>query len=58
MMAEDPTLEDEIDTRIADGKTAEWAVYDAFAVVPRRSWRRSAATSASAPPTSTTSPSA
>ena len=30
MMAEDPTLADEIGTRIADGKTAEWAVHDAF----------------------------
>ena len=31
MMAEDPSLESEIDTRIATGKTAEWAVFDAFA---------------------------
>ncbi|GAA1927007.1 phosphoenolpyruvate--protein phosphotransferase [Microbacterium aoyamense] len=31
MMAEDPTLESEIDTRIAAGKTAEFAVHDAFA---------------------------
>ncbi|GAA3631664.1 phosphoenolpyruvate--protein phosphotransferase [Microbacterium awajiense] len=31
MMAEDPTLAAEVDTRIADGKTAEWAVHDAFA---------------------------
>lgn len=31
MMAEDPSLEEEIDSRIAQGKTAEWAVYDAFA---------------------------
>ncbi len=31
MMAEDPTLAGEVDTRIADGKTAEWAVHDAFA---------------------------
>ncbi len=31
MMAEDPSLEAEIDTRIADGKTAEFAVHDAFA---------------------------
>ncbi len=31
MMAEDPTLEDEVDTRIAAGKTSEFAVYDAFA---------------------------
>src|SRR5690606_33553020 len=31
MIAEDPTLMDEIDTRIADGSTAEWAVHDAFA---------------------------
>jgi phosphoenolpyruvate-protein phosphotransferase (PTS system enzyme I) len=31
MMAEDPTLESEIDTRIAQGKPAEWAVHDAFA---------------------------
>jgi phosphotransferase system enzyme I (PtsI) len=30
MMAEDPALADEIGTRIADGKTAEWAVHDAF----------------------------
>ena len=31
MMAEDPSLESEIDTRIAAGKTAEFAVHDAFA---------------------------
>lgn len=31
MMAEDPTLEDEVNTRIAAGKTSEFAVYDAFA---------------------------
>ncbi|MGK9146298.1 phosphoenolpyruvate--protein phosphotransferase [Plantibacter flavus] len=31
MMAEDPTLAEEIATRLADGKTAEWAVYAAFA---------------------------
>ncbi|MDN3496302.1 phosphoenolpyruvate--protein phosphotransferase [Planococcus sp. APC 4015] len=31
MMAEDPTLEAEIDTRVGAGKTAEWAVHDAFA---------------------------
>ncbi|MFB8386141.1 phosphoenolpyruvate--protein phosphotransferase [Microbacterium sp. NPDC055910] len=31
MMAEDPTLESEIDARIADGKTSEFAVHDAFA---------------------------
>src|SRR5687768_2613760 len=31
MMAEDPSLEAEIDTRIAAGKTAEFAVHDAFA---------------------------
>ncbi|WP_404431741.1 phosphoenolpyruvate--protein phosphotransferase [Microbacterium lacus] len=31
MMAEDPTLESEIDDRIAAGKTAEFAVHDAFA---------------------------
>jgi phosphotransferase system enzyme I (PtsI) len=30
MMAEDPTLEEELDTRIAAGKTAEFAVHDAF----------------------------
>jgi len=30
MMAEDPTLEGEIDARIDQGKTAEWAVHDAF----------------------------
>ena len=30
MMAEDPTLEDELDTRIKAGKTAEFAVFDAF----------------------------
>ncbi|WP_404438558.1 phosphoenolpyruvate--protein phosphotransferase [Microbacterium aerolatum] len=31
MIAEDPTLQDEVDTRIDDGSTAEWAVHDAFA---------------------------
>ncbi|MBU4464629.1 MAG: phosphoenolpyruvate--protein phosphotransferase [Actinobacteria bacterium] len=31
MMAEDPSLEAEIDTRLAQGKTSEWAVHDAFA---------------------------
>ncbi|MEU1972545.1 phosphoenolpyruvate--protein phosphotransferase [Microbacterium sp. NPDC019599] len=31
MMAEDPTLESEVDTRIAAGKTGEFAVFDAFA---------------------------
>ncbi|MBA8816699.1 phosphotransferase system enzyme I (PtsI) [Microbacterium halimionae] len=31
MMAEDPSLETEIDSRVANGKTAEWAVFDAFA---------------------------
>ena len=31
MMAEDPTLEAEVATRITAGKTAEFAVYDAFA---------------------------
>lgn len=31
MIAEDPTLADEVDARIADGRTAEWAVFDAFA---------------------------
>ena len=31
MMAEDPTLEQEVDDRIAKGKTGEFAVYDAFA---------------------------
>ncbi|MGG7509129.1 phosphoenolpyruvate--protein phosphotransferase [Plantibacter sp. YIM 135249] len=31
MMAEDPTLAEEIDTRLADGKTAEFAVHAAFA---------------------------
>ena len=30
MIAEDPTLEEEIDTRIDAGSTAEWAVHDAF----------------------------
>jgi phosphotransferase system enzyme I (PtsI) len=30
MMAEDPTLEEELDTRIAAGRTAEFAVFDAF----------------------------
>lgn len=31
MMAEDPSLESEIDSRIAQGSTAEYAVFDAFA---------------------------
>lgn len=31
MIAEDPTLMDEVDARIDDGATAEWAVHDAFA---------------------------
>jgi phosphoenolpyruvate-protein phosphotransferase (PTS system enzyme I) len=31
MMAEDPTLEDEVGTRLAAGKTGEFAVFDAFA---------------------------
>ena len=31
MMAEDPSLESEIDTRLDSGKTAEWSVFDAFA---------------------------
>ncbi len=31
MMAEDPALESEVATRLAQGKTAEWAVADAFA---------------------------
>ncbi|MDR6866276.1 phosphotransferase system enzyme I (PtsI) [Microbacterium resistens] len=31
MIAEDPTLEEELDARIAAGSTAEWAVHDAFA---------------------------
>ena len=31
MMAEDPTLEEELDARIDAGKTAEFAVFDAFA---------------------------
>ncbi|MFH8250707.1 phosphoenolpyruvate--protein phosphotransferase [Microbacterium sp. B2969] len=31
MMAEDPTLEQEVDDRIAQGKSAEFAVFDAFA---------------------------
>ncbi|MGZ8804433.1 MAG: putative PEP-binding protein, partial [Microbacterium sp.] len=31
MMAEDPSLESEIDARIGTGKTAEFAVHDAFA---------------------------
>jgi phosphotransferase system enzyme I (PtsI) len=31
MIAEDPTLMDEIDSRLNDGSTAEWAVHDAFA---------------------------
>ncbi|MGN8025064.1 phosphoenolpyruvate--protein phosphotransferase [Microbacterium sp. 22242] len=31
MIAEDPTLADEVEERIAAGATAEWAVHDAFA---------------------------
>jgi len=31
MMAEDPSLADEIGTRLAQGRTGEWAVFDAFA---------------------------
>ncbi|WP_417555443.1 phosphoenolpyruvate--protein phosphotransferase [Microbacterium sp.] len=31
MIAEDPTLTDEVDERIDQGATAEWAVHDAFA---------------------------
>jgi phosphoenolpyruvate-protein phosphotransferase (PTS system enzyme I) len=31
MMAEDPSLEEEVDARLADGRTGEWAVHDAFA---------------------------
>ncbi|WP_223586164.1 phosphoenolpyruvate--protein phosphotransferase [Microbacterium sp. OVT16B] len=31
MIAEDPTLQDEIDERLNAGGTAEWAVHDAFA---------------------------
>jgi phosphoenolpyruvate-protein phosphotransferase (PTS system enzyme I) len=31
MMAEDPSLESEVDDRLAQGKTAEFAVHDAFA---------------------------
>lgn len=31
MIAEDPTLHDEVDSRIDGGGTAEWAVHDAFA---------------------------
>ena len=31
MIAEDPTLQDEVDERIDAGSTAEWAVHDAFA---------------------------
>lgn len=31
MIAEDPTLQDEVDNRIDEGSTAEWAVHDAFA---------------------------
>jgi phosphotransferase system enzyme I (PtsI) len=31
MIAEDPTLMDEIDSRLDGGSTAEWAVHDAFA---------------------------
>ncbi|MGM1016821.1 MAG: phosphoenolpyruvate--protein phosphotransferase [Actinomycetota bacterium] len=30
MIAEDPTLQDEVDARIDEGGTAEWAVHDAF----------------------------
>ncbi|GAA3653533.1 phosphoenolpyruvate--protein phosphotransferase [Microbacterium marinilacus] len=31
MMAEDPSLEEAVQSRLDDGKTAEWAVHDAFA---------------------------
>lgn len=31
MMAEDPTLESEVASRLAQGRTGEWAVFDAFA---------------------------
>lgn len=31
MIAEDPTLQDEVDSRLDAGSTAEWAVHDAFA---------------------------
>ncbi|MFP1603456.1 phosphoenolpyruvate--protein phosphotransferase [Microbacterium sp. 2216-1] len=31
MIAEDPTLQEEIDARLDEGTTAEWAVHDAFA---------------------------
>ncbi len=31
MIAEDPTLQDEVESRIDAGATAEWAVHDAFA---------------------------
>ncbi|WP_309069194.1 phosphoenolpyruvate--protein phosphotransferase [Microbacterium sp.] len=31
MMAEDPTLEEAVQSRLEDGKTSEWAVHDAFA---------------------------
>ncbi|GAA2003717.1 phosphoenolpyruvate--protein phosphotransferase [Microbacterium ulmi] len=31
MMAEDPTLEAEVESRVAQGRTGEWAVFDAFA---------------------------
>ena len=31
MIAEDPTLHDEVSSRIDEGATAEWAVFDAFA---------------------------
>jgi phosphotransferase system enzyme I (PtsI) len=31
MMAEDPTLQSEVETRLAQGKTGEFAVFDAFA---------------------------
>ncbi|MEJ1088376.1 phosphoenolpyruvate--protein phosphotransferase [Microbacterium sp. Mu-80] len=31
MIAEDPSLQDEIDSRLGEGATAEWAVHDAFA---------------------------
>ncbi len=34
-MAEDPTLKDDVNARIDDGKTAERAVFEAFAAVPR-----------------------
>ncbi|MGW9628652.1 phosphoenolpyruvate--protein phosphotransferase [Microbacterium sp. NPDC055521] len=31
MIAEDPSLEEEVDARLDEGSTAEWAVHDAFA---------------------------